>query len=410
VNNHLLKGFVHDFTDALLGLRRRPGRFLLSGTGIGIGVSALLAMLSIGEGAHQAVMNQIATLGINTIRIESVSRPDNPDTRDRANRLTIADMNLVRDAIGSKGHVGGYLKSPAATVQSATSTKVPVLAVTPDWIAAENLRAARGRLLTVSDLDQQRRVCVVGSDLSHALNIGIGTLVKIDNSLCEIIGIFKAKERLMTNGTSLSPLDFRQLVLMPLTLQTHMGSQHSTLDGLTVALFDSSEQSILNSAETIDNLLRQPHLENQGYRLVTPIGLLIESKKTQHTFSLVMGVIAGLSLLVGGIGVMNVMLANITEQTREIGLRMALGAHRARIIGLYLWQSVQLTLVSGLWGIGGGIAIAFWVQFYAGWPIAFSTFALLAGPLFAIVTGIIFGLQPAFHAAAISPAAALREN
>ncbi len=401
-----LKGFFHDFTDALLGLRRRPGRFLLSGTGIGIGVSALLAMLSIGEGAHQAVMHQIASLGINTIRIESVQ----PGSGETAGKLTIADMNLLRDALGEQGRVGGYLKSPIVTVQTTLSTKAPVLAVTPDWIAAENLRAAKGRLFTLTDLAQQRRVCLAGSDLARNLRIDVGTLMRIDNSLCEVVGILAAKERLATDGTSLSALDFRQLVLMPLTVRTPTGSQHSPLDGITVALVDAREQNVLGSADTIDNLLRQQRLEHQGYRLVTPLGLLIESRKTQRTFSLVMGVIAGLSLLVGGIGVMNVMLANITEQTREIGLRMALGAHRTRIISLYLWQSVQLTLISGLWGVGGGAAIAFWVQFYAGWPIAFSTFALLTGPLFALLTGIIFGLQPAFHAAAISPAAALREN
>ncbi len=409
MNSFFLKGLLHDFTDALLGLRRRPGRFLLSGIGIGIGVSALLAMLSIGEGAHRAVMNQIASLGINTIRIESVSRQEN-SAKGIINKLTVADMNLVRATIGSRGYVGGYLRPPVTTVQSSATNNVSVLAVTPDWIAAENLRAARGRLLSLSDLQQQRRVCVVGSTLSRDMHFKIGALIKIDNTLCEVIGILEDKERLVTDGTFLSALDFRQLVLLPLSLQAHMGSQQSALDGLTVALFSSHEENILASADTIDHLLRQEHRGSQTYRLVTPLGLLIESKKTQRTFSLVMGVIAGLSLLVGGIGVMNVMLANITEQTREIGLRMALGAHRGRIIGLYLCQSVQLTLISGLWGIGGGVAIAFWVQSYAGWPIAFSSFALLAGPLFAIVTGVVFGLQPAFHAAAISPAAALREN
>ncbi|MDH3452665.1 MAG: FtsX-like permease family protein, partial [Gammaproteobacteria bacterium] len=141
-----------------------------------------------------------------------------------------------------------------------------------------------------------------------------------------------------------------------------------------------------------------------------PYALLNEARDTQILFQLVMGAIAGLSLLVGGIGVMNVMLSNVAEQTREIGLRMAVGATRARIISLYLCHASLLCLAGGVVGLGLGVAAALLVQVYAGWAVAFSALGLSLGPLSAVTAGLVFGLHPALRAAALNPALALRES
>jgi putative ABC transport system permease protein len=165
----------------------------------------------------------------------------------------------------------------------------------------------------------------------------------------------------------------------------------------------------LDIADQISEYLAVRHRGVRDYSLVVPVKLLRESQQTQSLFSLVMGSIAGLSLLVGGVAVMNVMLANISEQTHEIGLRMAVGASRRRIISLYLFHSMLLSLAGGVTGLAGGIVLAMLIETYAGWSVAFSTLSLLLGPLSALVTGVIFGLHPALRAAALNPALALRE-
>jgi putative ABC transport system permease protein len=226
-----------------------------------------------------------------------------------------------------------------------------------------------------------------------------------------VIGILQPKGRLLTEGTGLSTLDFDNSVIMPYTsfpFGRMLGSRR-LLDGLVVRLNDDSEARILSAASQVDELLRSRHRGVRDYRLVVPVSLLREARETQALFALIMGSIAGLSLLVGGIGVMNIMLANVAEQTREIGLRMAVGATKGRIVGLYLCHSMLLCLVGGVLGLSGGILTALGVEYYAQWAVAFSGFGLILGPLSALVTGLIFGLYPAFRAATLNPALALRE-
>jgi len=406
----ILKSILRDFSDALLSLKRRPARFLLSGTGIGIGVSALLAMLSIGEGAKQSILGQIESLGINTIRIESTEVSLNQSARNLSDGLTISDMEHLQTAIGTRGIVSGYVRDETIRAQFREHALASLVAATPEWLETENLQLKSGRSLTYSDLTEQRQICVLGSGLATTLQVSTGERVLFGRHLCEVVGILLPKNRFLTNGTVLSSLDFSNIILVPLSHRIHISSDRSRLSGIIILLNSSREDDILKSATAVRNILEQRHQGVDDYSIVVPMHLLIEAKKTQRTFALVMGVIAGLSILVGGIGVMNVMLANITEQTREIGLRMAVGASRSRIISLYLWQSVQLTLLSGLWGVVGGIIIALSIQSYAGWPIAFSLFGLFIGPCSAVLTGVLFGLQPAILAAATSPAIALREN
>jgi putative ABC transport system permease protein len=142
------------------------------------------------------------------------------------------------------------------------------------------------------------------------------------------------------------------------------------LDGIVVVLDDRDEKSILAIAEQIKEILLVRHRGVRDFSMVVPINLLKEARESQKLFSLIMGTIAGLSLLVGGIGVMNVMLANIAEQTREIGLRMAVGASRNRIANLYLWNSILLTVSGGLWGLASGTILALAIQKYGGWDVA----------------------------------------
>ena len=253
---------------------------------------------------------------------------------------------------------------------------------------------------------------MTGSSVARTLGSGNGSILRIDGQPVVSVGLLPHKGKLLTEGTGLSSLDFDNTVIVPISLLPSLGynKEIDHLDGIVMTMRDGEKGMIADLALQVKELLTVNHHRIEDFTLVVPVSLLEEEKENQRLFSFIMGAIAGLSLLVGGIGVMNVMLANIAEQTREIGLRMAMGASRIRIISLYLWNAVLLTLSGGIWGIGSGIFLALAIQKYGGWDVVISSFSLIMAPFFAIVAGIIFGVHPAVRAASLSPALALRDS
>jgi len=252
---------------------------------------------------------------------------------------------------------------------------------------------------------------VIGSQVADELHISKPTLLTLGSTACQVIGVMQTKGLLLTEGTGLSALDFDRLVVMPITAFPfgRMVTGQLLVDGIVARFVGYNEAAMLRAADRVESLLSQWHREVRDFRLIVPQKLLQEKRATQSLFAMVMGTIAGLSLLVGGIGVMNVMLANVAEQTREVGLRMSMGATRRRIVTLFLWHAVLISLTGTLWGLVAGIGLAVLVQAYAGWIVAFSALSLLLGPLSALFTGVVFGIYPALRAASLNPALALRD-
>ena len=409
---HYLNEIAMDCKDALSGFRRRKMRSLLSGLGIMIGVVALVTMLSISEGARQQAEKRIASLGINTIRVENVETGALQSSINLSLGLTYEDVIGLKEWLGERGSVGFFERQDETGIFAGTRSEPgTVIGTTPDWLALEGLTLREGRPFISSDLEQSQRNCIIGSGLSRRLHVEVSDSIRITDSLCTVTGILNPKGRLLTEGTGLSTLNFDSLVIYPATSYPfpRLLAGKRVLDSIVITLGRSNEANTLDIAAQIDELLSVRHRGIQDFRLVVPIKLLRESRQTQSLFSFVMGSIAGLSLLVGGIAVMNVMLANVSEQTREIGLRMAIGANRRRIIILYLCHSVLLSLAGGITGLLGGILLAMLIEMYAGWSVAFSALSLLLGPLSALITGVVFGLHPALSAAALNPALAMRE-
>lgn len=402
-----------DFQDAVKNLRRRPLRSLLSSLGIGIGVAALIAMLSISEGAKKAAFARIASLGINTLRVEATGLTHNGGAINLSQGLSQDDTVQLERWLGSRGTVGAYVRKDNVQVMAGGRSAVAtVLGVTSGWFAAERLAVGHGRPIDDGDIAYRGNSCVIGSTLASALQSDLLATVQLDHHPTTVVGLAAPRGRLLTEGTGLSSLDFDNSVILPLSsmpFAKHLAGR-VRLDGLVISLATTEEAEILAIAGQIRQLLEINHRNVDDFSIVVPVALLRQAGENQRVFSIIMGAIAGLSLLVGGIGVMNVMLANIAEQTREIGLRMALGAGRGRIVSLYLANSVLLTLAGGLWGVLAGVLLALGIQHAADWPVVFSTFSLMAAPLSAIATGIVFGLHPARRAASLSPALALRDS
>lgn len=404
-----------DINDAWKNLCRRPLRSLLSSLGIGIGVTALIAMLSISEGAKLVAFRKISSMGINTLRVEALpSRSQRSDSSINLSQgLNHEDGVQLEQWLGTRGKVGAYARKDNVLVRAGNKTvAATVLGVNAGWFGAEKLTVEQGRLIDDGDIAYRGNSCVIGSSLASALQIDILSTIQLAHYPSTVVGLAARRGRLLTEGTGLSALDFDNTVIVPLSSMPFAKSiaGRVLLDGLVISLEVTQEGAILSIAEQIKQLLARNHRNVDDFNIVVPVTLLREAWESQRVFSFIMGAIAGLSLLVGGIGIMNVMLANISEQTREIGLRMAVGASRARIISLYLWNSILLTLSGGLWGTLAGVLLALGIENVAGWEVVFSTFSLIIAPLSAILTGIIFGLHPARRAAALDPALALRDS
>ena len=408
--------WLGDAQDAWFGLRRRPLRAWLSGLGVGIGVMALVAALSISEGAKREALAKIASLGVETIRIENAvkqSQVGKPSLANLSMGLTLQDVDLLRSHLSGKGEFAAFARVDNLSANVGSQQGVlTALGVDLAWPELERLSLGWGRWFTLSDVVEHASVCVLGSRIANMLHVAGPSVAIVGNTPCLVIGVMKPKGLLLTEGTGLASIDFDGLVVFPITAFPH--GKHEAgqvlVDGIVARFPGYGESAMLRAADRTEQLLLEWHRRVRDFRLVVPQKLLKEQRETQILFALVMGSIAGLSLLVGGIGVMNVMLANVAEQTREIGLRISLGATRLRIVRLFLWHSVLISLTGTIWGLAAGVGLAVLVQVYAGWAIAFSVVSLMLGPLSAAFAGILFGLYPAMRAAALNPAQALRDT
>lgn len=406
---------ILDIRDAWRNLFRRPLRSLLSGLGIGIGVAALIAMLSITEGAKRAAYLKFSSLGLQTLRIEAspIKAEQGGSTINLSQGLIYEDSVQLMEWLGGRGKVGAFVKKDAVRITVGNKTVVAtVLGVSDGWFAAEGLQAMRGRILHERDVAYRENYCVIGNTLAVALQADVGSTLQMENHPATVVGVAAGKGRLLTEGTGLSSVDFDNAVILPFSSMpfARVVAGRLLLHGLVVSLDGASEKTVLFLAEQIRQIVLGSHRQVKDFHIVVPLTLLREAEDSQKVFSLIMGAIAALSLLVGGIGVMNIMLANIAEQTREIGLRMAVGASRQRIISLYLCHSILLTMTGAIWGVAVGVLVGLSIEWFAGLPVVFSWFSLLVAPTFAVIAGVMFGLHPARRAAALEPALALRDS
>ena len=410
-----MQSFLVDIQDARRNLSRRPLRSLLSGLGIGIGVAALIAMLSITEGAKRAAFVKFSSLGLQTLRVEAIyaKKEGGDSTENLSQGILLDDVVQLQQWLGKRGNVGAFIKKENVPISFGHKTvAATVLGVNAGWFAAEDLHASDGRMLNEEDVVYQENVCVIGSALAASLQADVLSTILLGHHPSTVVGVAAIKGRLLTEGTGLSSVDFDNAVILPYPSMpfTRMAAGRPLLDGLVIKSATVLEKQVRFLAEQIHHIILDNHRQVLDFHVVVPVTLLQQAEDSQKVFSLIMSAIAALSLLVGGIGVMNIMLANIAEQTREIGLRMAVGASPARIISLYLCHSILLTMTGALWGMAAGVMVALLIQHFAGLQVAFSPFSLLIAPFFAVITGIVFGLHPARRAAFLEPAQALRDS
>jgi putative ABC transport system permease protein len=412
---------------ALKSLALHKFRALLTALGVVIGVAAVIAMLSISEGARRETLDQIRVLGVNNVRIKSV-KPVASDRRqqDQQNQNWILRYGLTRKELLHFKELSPDIDKvvPLREIRQEVwagdlKTDIKVVGTTPDLFEVLRFDIEEGRILTDLDMEEGRPVCVIGSEARRKLfrtKSWRDQEVRVGGQYFTVIGALQEKPIKMGGAVQVSNLN--NLVYVPYSAMmkdfgaTSFKRSSGSFEAIRVEVDEaivsvSREESIIPVGRILERAVSRAHPKND-FEIVVPLELLRQSQKTQRTFALVMLSIAALSLLVGGIGIMNIMLANVAERKKEIGTRRALGARKRDILRQFLMESVVLSCLGGLAGLLFGWVGASIIQSAAGWKTVVPPVAIVVAFTVAATTGIIFGTFPAVKAAGLDPIEALR--
>ncbi|MEM9016129.1 MAG: ABC transporter permease [Verrucomicrobiota bacterium] len=407
-------------------------RSFLTALGIVFGVASVIAMLAIGEGASYEAQQQIKDLGSQNIILESV-KPTNTTTAGEQERSLILEYGITYEDISQiQATVPGIeVTVPGRRVKDflwniSHSVDGAALGTVPWFPTMKNREVVRGRFFTEMEMRDRSPVCVLTASLARnlfPLEEPIGRTVRIKTSYFRVVGIVEddpavAAAESELEGSSESGEGMEMLIPIT-TLEDHFGevifkyrsgsfeAEKVELHEVTARIDDPGQ--VMPAALAIQHILERNH-EDTDYKMTVPLDLLQRAERTKQIFNIVLGSIAAISLLVGGIGIMNIMLATVTERTREIGIRRALGAKKKDIVFQFLIETVILSGAGGLLGVGLGLAIPLLVTQFADMVTIIQFWAPTIAFGISVTIGVLFGIYPAMRAAEMNPVEALRHE
>jgi len=397
------------FRVALRAMAANPLRSLLTALGVIIGVGAVIAMVAIGQGARRAVTDQVQALGSNLLTVFAGQAQIARIVRgDAVQTLNIEDAEEIQRTVPGVTGISAEYSRQAQVVFRAENVISQISGVTPQFQEVRNFRPALGEFFTEQEMRSRAKVAVVGKTVADRLfpdTNPIGQRIKIRGITFTVIGIMEEK-----GATSFNDRD--DIVFVPLTTAQRrlFGVTHVRTIHVQVA----SAEEMPAAQEALTEVLRTrhrlaPHQEDD-FTVRSQADILQTFTSVSQTMTVLLGGIAAVSLIVGGIGIMNIMLVSVTERTREIGIRMAVGARRRDIMLQFLVESVALSVGGGLIGIGVGVLGSQLITRFAGWATMLSLQAVLLAFAFAVAVGVFFGLYPAQRAARLDPIVALRHE
>ena len=402
------------FATALGSLAEHKLRTALTMLGMMFGVGAVIAMLSIGAGAETQALALIDRLGTRNLRVtaRTCKPPELAEIRKKSIGLSARDVEAIEEAVPGAAFAAPRIEVDVYKIIAAgAKTEGQVYGVGHRHRDVMPFALREGRFIDAADERHHAQVCVLGAAIRRELfgaDPALGKDVKVNDVWFEVIGVLAAEPSRATEVQGVAVASTEREIYLPFTTALRKfehDALKSPLGEIVVRLLPDAPAS--ETAAVVGTLLDRLHGGARDYDIVVPEALLEHSKQTQQLFNLVMGLIAGISLLVGGIGIMNIMLASVLEQTREIGVRRAIGARRADIRFQFLVTAFSLALLGGMLGVALGLAIARGVAAYADWPTVVTTWSIALSLGVSITVGVASGLYPAVRAARLDPIEAL---
>jgi putative ABC transport system permease protein len=388
---------------SLRSILRNRMRSLLTTLGIIIGVCSVIVMVAVGEGSQASIKDNISSMGTNLIMIMP------PRGQNAANRLAIEDVEKIRREGLYVNAASGVVRSAATAVGGVGNWQTSVYGVEPDYLRIKEWEAGEGDFFTQRDVAARAKKAVIGTTVARQLfpdEAPVGKRLRIANTPFEIVGVLEAK------GANAMGSDQDDIIMIPLS--TAIGRLRRSKYLQSIEISAVAENRMEEAQAEVEVILREAHRltpeADNDFTVMNQAQIIEMASSIAKTLTLLLAAIAGVSLLVGGIGIMNIMLVSVTERTREIGIRLSVGARRKDILRQFLTESVVLSLSGGLIGILFALGLSYVLESALGLRAIINPFFILLSAGFAAAVGIFFGYYPAHKASAMNPIDALRAD
>jgi putative ABC transport system permease protein len=393
-------------------------RSLLTMLGMIFGVAAVVSMLSIGAGARQKVMALIEQMGVHNLIVEAKETMDwqaHRNMRKISPGLTLQDYRVIRDTVGDiAASTPRKRMTPSKTIPKSQQDPPTVYGIDLSYLKIAGLHVLEGRFFSADEETRGAPVCVLGAAARSSLFGSadpIGQYVKANEQWFRVIGVAAPQLSSQTEVAGVPTQDLNNILYVPLNsallrLEDSYSDRRDEIDGIYLNLRDSADMG--STAQVVRAILDSSHHAAGDFSVIVPAELLAEQKRTERLFNAVMVAIASISLLVGGIGIMNIMLASILERTREIGVRRAVGARQGDIIRQFVVEAMLISFVGGSFGIGFGMIMSRLIAWLAGWSTIVTVTSIVLAFFVSISVGLVFGIYPAVKAARLDPVEAIR--
>jgi putative ABC transport system permease protein len=398
--------------EGLQSLRTNRIRSSLSVLGIVFGVAAVVAMLSVVEGARKDVLRRLERLGTDVLFVLSEEPQTGAGGRLEKRELQMRDATQIAVASGIVDTVAPAYVVPKRESRSNSGFQTKVVGVTPSYQRVRQLSLQSGRFISELDIANKARVCVIGRGVAEGTDaVGVGSTIELEGEIYTIVGVLESENSSKDSSLGFLIRNHNTTALVPLSSIPN----HSYLVNRFIAITEmsvrmESKKFTSYAEELIEIVLNNGNTTPPSFSVVIPNQLLRQEQHAQRIFAVVVGCVALIGVLIGGIGVMNIMLANVAERCKEIGIRRAIGATQKQVAQLFLVESVLLTCAGGLGGLVIGVLGSMAIARFGGWPVAISIWSLLIAMGMAGIVGVLAGWYPATRAAKLNPVDAMRHE
>jgi putative ABC transport system permease protein len=408
--------FEENINVAIRGLIEHKFRSFLTMLGIIFGVASVIAMLSVGEGAKREAIAKYQDLGVTNIivRDKNLSEAKLEEVRAKFSQgLSLSDADAIRDIVPGVEKVAPQAEKKTEVKFADKSSNSTLIGITPEFIDILNYETNKGTFIDDQHYNNGMKVCVLGAGIARTLfqsREPLGQMVKIDDQWLEVVGVMKSKALFTETVGELASRDLNNDVYIPLsTFHKRFEPENelaSELKQLTVKI--ESSEKLMVAASVLEEIIKRHHYNNDDYSIVIPYELLKQEEKERRIYNIILGAIAAISLIVGGIGIMNIMLATVMERTREIGIRRAIGARKADIMSQFVTEAVAISITGGIIGVIMGVLLSFGITLFTDVTTFIRLYSVFIAFGFSVVVGISFGYLPAKSAANLKPIESIR--